>query len=438
LSDAHAGQLPRRLGLFSAVAVVVGIMIGSGIFRVPSEVATQTGTAGGVLLVWVAGGLLTLCFALLLAELGAMFPRAGGLYGFVRESWGPLPAFLFGWTYLLINPAGWAAIATVFAEYLGKFVPLTETGRRGIALGLILLLAVGNYHSVRFGATIQNVFSSLKLAALLSLALFILALGDPASGAFAQPVAWAPAGAAGFLLALVAVLWAYDGLATFCSMIGEVKEPQRNIPRALFIGVGAGMLLYLAVNVAYLYVLPLDVVARSPLVAADASARVLGAGAAALISAMVIVSTLGAVACSSMADPRVFFAMARDGNFFASIGRVHPRHETPHVAIIAATAIACAYVSIRSFEQLAATFVLGLMPFYALATLGVARLRRSRPEAPRPYRCPAYRVVLVLYVAAAATVLCNALIHAPEIAALNLGLSAAGIPVYWAWKRLRR
>ena len=438
MSEQAARQLPRRLGLYSAVAVVVGISVGSGIFRVPAEVATQSGAAGAMLLVWVAGGMLTLCFALLLAELGAMYPHAGGLYAFVREAWGPLPAFVFGWTYLLINPAGWAAIAMVFAEYLGKFVHLTDTGRRGIALGLILALSVGNYRSVRLGASIQNAFSSAKLVALLALALFILALGDPARGTFAQPVAWAPASTAGFLLALVAVLWAYDGLSTFCSMIGEVREPQRNVPRALFTGLGVVMLLYIAVNVAYLYVLPLDVIQRSPLVAADASERVLGAGAAALISALVMISTFGAVACSSMADPRVFFAMARDGNFFASIGRIHPRFETPHVAIIAATAIACAYVSIRSFEQLAATFVLGLMPFYVLATLGVARLRRTRPDVPRPYRCPAHRVVLVMYVSAAAIVLGNALIHTPEISAVNLAISAAGVPVFLVWKKFRR
>lgn len=438
MSEQPAGQLPRRLGLFSAVAVVIGIMIGSGIFRVPSGAATEAGSAGAMLLVWVAGGVLTLCFALLLAELGAMYPHAGGLYGFVRAAWGPLPAFVFGWTYLLINPAGWAAISMVFAEYLGKFVPLSEPGRRGVALGLILALAIANYHSVRLGAAIQNAFSCAKIVALLGLAFFILALGDPAGGTFAQPISWSPSSAAGFLLALVLVLWAYDGLATFCSMIGEVREPQRNVPRALLIGIGLVMLLYLAVNVAYLYVLPLDMVARSPLVAADASARVLGTGAAAVISALVMVSTLGAVACSSMADPRVFFAMARDGNFFATIGGIHPRFETPHVAIIAATAIACTYVSIRSFEQLAATFVLGLIPMYALATLGVARLRRSHPDAPRPYRCPAYRLVLVLYVAAAATVLGSALIQTPGVAAVNLGLSAAGIPAYYAWKRLRR
>lgn len=438
MSVAHTGQLPRRLNLYAAVAVVVGITVGSGIFRVPSEVATQSGAAGGMLLVWVAGGLLTLCFALLLAELGAMFPRAGGLYGFVYESWGSLPAFVFGWTYLLINPAGWAAIATVFAEYLGKFVPLTEFGRRGIALGLILLLGVVNYHSVRLGASIQNVLSSLKLLALLALALLILALGDPAGGTFAQPVAWAPTSSAGFLFALVAVLWAYDGLATFCSMIGEVKQPQRNVPRALFIGIGAVMLLYLVVNAAYLYVLPLDVVSSSPLVAADAAARVLGAGGAALISALVMVSTLGAVACVSMADPRVFFAMARDGNFFAAIGRVHPRHETPHVAIVTATAVAAAYVCIRSFEQLAATFVLGLMPFYALAVIGVWRLRRTQPEAERPYRAFGYPWTLVLYVAGVLVVLGNALIHAPKIALVNVAISLAGVPIYYVWKRFYR
>jgi amino acid transporter len=438
LSEQPAGQLPRRLGLFSAIAVVIGITIGSGIFRVPAEVATQSGAAGAMLLVWIAGGLVTLCFALLLAELGSMFPQAGGLYAFVRESWGPLPAFLFGWTYLLINPAGWAAISMVFAEYLGKFVPLTETGRRGVALCLILALSFANYRSVRLGASIQNAFSSAKLVALLALVLFILALGDPAGGTFAAPISWAPTSTAGFLIALVAVLWAYEGLATFCSMIGEVRDPQRNVPRALFIGLCLVMLLYVAANLAYLYVLPLDVVQRSPLVAADASQRVLGAGAAALISALVMISTFGAVACSSMADPRVFFAMARDGNFFASIGRIHPRFETPHVAIIAATVIACAYVSIRSFEQLAATFVLGLMPFYVLATLGVAKLRRTRPDIVRPYRCPAYGLVLVLYVTAAAIVLGNALLHAPQITAINIGISAAGIPVYFAWKKFSR
>src|SRR5262245_58586856 len=438
LNDLPAGQLPRRLSLVSAVAVIVGVTIGSGIFRVPSEVAAHAGEAGAVLGVWIAGGLLMFCFALLLAELGAMFPQAGGLYVFVREAWGPLAAFLFGWSYLLIIPAGWGAIAVVFAEYLGKYVPLAETGRRAVAIGLVLLLAAGNYRSVVVGASIQNALSLLKVVGLLALALFILALGNPAGGAYAASASGTPASAAGFLLALVAVLWAYDGPAACCSMIGEVRDPQCNVPRALFIGVGAVMLLYLSVNVAYLYILRVDVIARSPLVAADAAQQVLGAGASAMISALVMVSTLGAVAASSMSDPRVFFAMARDGNFFASTGRIHPRFRTPHVAILVATAVACAYLGIRTFEQLAATYVLGLLPFYVLAAAGVARLRRTRPDAARPYRCPGHKVALLLYVGAAAVTLGTALIHAPGITMLNIAISAAGVPVYYAWKRFAR
>ena len=438
MSEPAPGQLPRRLNLAAAVAVVAGVTIGSGIFRVPAEAAAQAGSAGGLLLVWVAGGLLTLCFALLLSELGAMYPRSGGLYVFIREAFGELAAFVYGWTFLLINPAGWAAIAMVFAEYLGKFVPMTDGSRRGVAVGLIVLLASANYRSVLLGAGIQNAFTFVKVVALVSLAIFVMTLGDPAAGSFATGFSWAPATLPGFLLALVAVLWAYEGASSFCNLAGEVKGAQRNVPRALLLGVGGVVLVYLAVNVAYLYILPLDAIQNSPLVAADAAGRVLGAGASALISGLVMVSTFGSLAGVTMSEPRLFFAMGRDRNFFAATGRVHPRYQTPHVAILAATGIACAYVSVRTFEQLAATFVLGLMPFYALAVLGVWRLRRTRPGAERPYRAFGYPWVLVLYVAAVLLVLGNALIHTPKIALVNVTISLAGIPVYFLWKKFYR
>jgi APA family basic amino acid/polyamine antiporter len=438
LSEATTGQLPRRLKLAAAVATVAGVTIGSGIFRVPAVVATQTDSAGGMLLVWVAGGLLTLCFALLLSELGAMHPRAGGLYVFIRESFGELAAFVYGWTFLLINPAGWAAISMVFAEYLGKFVPMTDFSRRSVAVSLIVLLASANYRSVLLGAGIQNVFTFLKVVALVSLAIFVMALGDPASGSFAGGISWAPATLPGFLLALVAVLWAYEGASSFCNMAGEVQNAQRNVPRALMLGVGGVMIVYLAVNVAYLYILPLDMIQNSPLVAADAAGRVLGKGATALISGLVMVSTFGALAGVTMSEPRLFYAMGRDRNFFAATGRVHPRYATPHVAIMVATGIACTYVSIRTFEQLAATFVLGLMPFYALAVIGVWRLRRTRPEADRPYRAFGYPWILFLYVAAVLLVLGNALIHTPAIALVNVAISLAGIPVFFLWKKFYR
>ena len=438
MSSKTGDQLPRRLNLATAVATVAGVTIGSGIFRVPAEVATQTGSAGGMLLVWVAGGLITLCFALLLSELGAMYPRSGGLYAFIREAFGELAAFVYGWTFLLINPAGWAAIAMVFAEYLGKFVALTDFSRRAVAVSLIVLMASANYRSVMLGASIQNVFTFVKVVALVSLAIFVMALGDPAGGAFATEIELAPATLPGFLLALVAVLWAYEGASSFCNLAGEVKSPQRNVPRALMLGVAGVMIVYLAVNVAYLYILPLPAIQGSPLVAADAARRVLGAGAASLISALVMVSTFGALAGLTMSEPRLFFAMGRDRNFFAVTGRVHPRFATPHIAIMVATGIACTYVSIRTFEQLAATFVLGLMPFYALAVIGVWRLRHTRPDVERPYRSFGYPWILVLYVAAVVLVLGNALIHTPRIALVNVAISLAGIPVYFIWKKLYR
>ena len=232
MSEPIPDQLPRRLNLAAAVATVAGVMIGSGIFRVPAEVATQTGSAGGMLLVWVAGGLLTLCFALLLSELGAMYPRSGGLYAFIREAFGELAAFVYGWTFLLINPAGWAAISMVFAEYLGKFVPMTDFSRRSVAVSLIVLLASANYRSVLLAAGIQNAVTFVKVVALVSLAIFVMTLGDPATGSFATEISWAPATLPGFLLALVAVLWAYEGASSFCNLAGEVKSAQRNVPRA--------------------------------------------------------------------------------------------------------------------------------------------------------------------------------------------------------------
>ena len=433
-----AEQLPRRLSLATAVATVVGVTIGSGIFRVPAEVATQSGSAGAMILVWVAGGLLTLGFALLLSELGAMYPRSGGLYVYIREAFGELAAFVYGWTFLLVNPAGWAAIATVFAEYLGKFVPLTDGSRRGVTVGLIVLMASANYRSVLLGAAIQNVVTFLKVVALVALILFILAFGDPAGGSFAAEIVWTPATWPGFLLALVAALWAYEGASSFCNLAGEVRDADRNVPRALMIGVGGVMIVYLAINLAYLYILPLDVIQRSPLVAADAAGKVLGAAASALISALVMVSTFGALAGVCMTEPRLYFAMGRDRNFFEATGRIHPRFKTPYVAIMVATGIACTYASIRTFGQLAATFVLGLMPFYALAVIGVWRLRRMRPDAERPYRSFGYPWALILYVAAVVLVLANALIQTPGIALINVAISLLGIPVYYLWKTFYR
>ncbi len=438
MSNENNNELPRTLGLATATATVIGAIIGSGIFRVPAEVATQTGTAGGMLLVWIVGGLLTLCLALSLSEVAALFPRAGGVYVYVRESWGNLPAFLVGWTWLLISPAGWAAIAMVCAEYVGHFLALTDTGQRLLAIAMIVLLTAANYRSVVLGAAIQNLFTFAKVVALVALVLLILSLGNPALGSFSQPVRWAPATGAGFMLALIAVLWAYDGVTNLCNLAGEITDPQRNVPRSLLMGVGAVTVIYLLINVAYLWVLPLGAVQKAPLVATAAASQVLGASASALIAALVIVSTFGALAVLSMADPRVFFAMGRDRNFFATIGQVHPTYKTPHIATLVAGGLGCVYVSVRTFEELAATFILGLVPFYALAVAGVMRLRKTHPDLPRAYRTPGYPWVPLAFILGMALMLGNALIETPIIASVNILVSLAGIPVYFVWKRFYR
>lgn len=435
--DATHTELPRRLGLVTATLTVAGIIIGSGIFRVPADVAANAGTPLAMLLVWVAGGALTLCLALSYGELATLFPRNGGTYVYVREGFGRGAAFVYGWTFLLINPSAWSAIALVFAEYAGQFVPLTDLQERLLAVTLILALAAANYTSVRLGAGIQNLATFAKAVALTTLALFVIGLGDRESGALAAGAGgFAGATVPGFLLALVAVLWAYDGAPGMCAVAGEIRDPQRNLPRAMIVGVGAVMLIYLVVNVAYLWVLPFEAVKASPLVASDAMSVVLGRVASSLVAALVMVSTFGAVAGLIMTDPRQFFAMARDGNFFSKIGALHPRFMTPHVATVFAAVIACLYVSIRTFEELAATFILGIVPFYALAAAAVLRLRRARPALVRPYRTPGYPWVPLFYVLGVVVIMVNAIVEAPVITLINIGISLAGIPVYLVWRRL--
>lgn len=435
------GVLPRRLSVWSTGAVLVGSTIGSGIFRVPSVAAAEGGTLEAVALLWVAGALLTLAGALTVAELAALFPRPGGIYVYLQEAYGNLPAFLFGWTRLLVvQPALLGGIALIFAAYLGTFVPLTDLQVRGFAVLAILIVGAANYRSVLLGAAIQNLSTLAKVVALVGLGLLVFALGDPGQGGFG------PAGSAGssfhgwgsFGVALIAVLWAYDGWADATYVAGEVKDPERSLPRALIGGFGVVVLVYLLLNAAYLYVLPLERMAASELVAAEAASAVLGGVGASLVAGLVLLSTFGALNGTMMSGPRVFFALGRDGLFFKQIGAVHPRGKTPHVAILLATVMGIGYVSVRSFEELAEAFILGLWPFFMLAVLAVFRLRRSRPELPRPYRTRGYPVVPILFLLVSGAMLLNALWAQPLSTLFSFGIIASGVPVYRIWKRARK
>jgi amino acid transporter len=427
------GRLPRRLGAWSTAAVTVGIMIGSGVFRVPAEAAAQTGSAEAMLLVWVVGGIVAMCGALSLAEVAALFPNAGGMYVYLREAYGPLTAFLFGWLYLVIIPTGAGAIALVFAEYLGRLVPMSPSQVRLVASATILLLAAAQYRSVRFGAAIQNVSTGAKVFAILALTATAFLLGAPDAGAWGggplHPVTWS-----GFGLGLVTVLWAYNGWQDVTCLSGEVRDPGRSLPRALVGGTLAVVAIYLAVNAAYLRVLPLDVMARSPLVASDMAVRLVGPAGAGLVAALVCVSTFGALNAVLMAIPRVFWAMADDGLFFRTVAAVHPRYRTPHMAVSAMAVLSIVYLVFHTFEQLIEAFILASLPFWGLSVASVLVLRRTRPDLPRPYRTPGYPIVPLLFVLAMVALVANSLHQHPEATATSIGAVAAGVPLYYGWR----
>ena len=432
-------ELRRSLGVWSATAVLVGSTIGSGIFRVPSSVAEATGAVGAASLLWILGGIIAVAGALTIAELAAMYPRSGGVFVYIREAWGPLPAFLFGWTELIvIRPSALGAIAMIFAAYTRTFFPdLTDVQVRIIAACAIALLAATNYRSLLWAAVIENTTTAAKVLALVGLAVVAFIFGDFATGALAGPISFSPLSWGGFGVALIAVMWAYDGWADLTFIAGEVKDPGRTLPRALLGGTAIIMLVYLAVNLAYLFVLTLDEMAGSSLVAADTATRIFGRAGAAVVGSLVMLSAFGALTGSMMTGPRIFWAMADDRLFFKPIAAVHPKFGTPHVAILLAALLGILYVSIRTFEQLADAFILGIWPFYALAVGAVFILRRRRPDAARPYRTVGYPLVPLIFLVASVGMLLNAVIEQPVSTLIGFGAILAGVPVYYVWQRRR-
>jgi amino acid transporter len=430
-------ELPRRLSLTSTIAVTVGLIVGSGIFRAPSSVAEATGSVSTITLVWVIGGLVTLCLALCVAELSTMFPRAGGAFAYLRESFGPATAFAYGWTYLLIiTPTAWATIALVFAEYCRAFVTVSPGGVRMLATVAITFVTMVNVVSVRLSAAIQNVATSAKMLALVAIISVLFAFGDGSHGAFANGSAGAAISLNGFVVGLVTALWAYDGVVPASSVFGEVRDPARTLPRALVAAVLAVTVIYLGMNAALLYVMPVSAVAVSKLVAADAMRAIAGQTGASIVAAAVLLTTFGALASAALCDPRVMFATAREGLFFRSVARVHPRFETPYVAVLLSGVLAIAWVWARNLEQLAAQFVLGLWPFYALMVVGLLRLRAKRPDAARPYRVPLYPWVPLACVAGSFVLLGGSFIELPGVSTVNVSIIAVAFPIYLAWRAM--
>jgi basic amino acid/polyamine antiporter, APA family len=437
-----ANELPRKLGLWSCIAVVVGITIGSGIFRTPASVTNRLPGPAAIFTVWIAGGVVAMCGALTLSEVAGAFPETGGIFVFIRRSWGRLPAFLFGWAELaVIRAAAVGAIATTFAEYFLRVLGFDpgvapyDNWVHYVAAMAIAIISALNYVGVRWGSFVQNVTAVAKFFGLLFIVVAAIAIGIPKTGGHFTPIA--PAGSfaiAPFGLALVSVLWAYDGWADLAFISGEVKDPGRNLPRALILGTLAVIGIYVLANIAYLGVMSVDDVRHSKLVAADVAFRLIGPAGVTFISLTVMLSTLGTLNGSILTNPRVFFAMAADGLLFRKIAAVHPRHQTPYVAILLTAALGIIFVLLRTFEQLADTFVTAILPFYALgvASIFVFR-RRSAAEYSPSFRAPLYPFAPILFVLATIYLLGNALIDPssrwPTLAIF--GVILAGIPVYY-------
>jgi APA family basic amino acid/polyamine antiporter len=429
--DAYGERLPRSVGLLGAVAVLVGTTIGSGIFRVPATVASRLGDPTWFLIAWVLGGLLALFGALTLAELASMYPRSGGVFAFLEEGVGPLPAFLFGWSQLVvIRASALGAIATIFAEYLGYFIPLSSRAVQYVAALVILAVGLLNYVGVKRAGAVMNVATIAKYGAMVLLVLLAFSSGAGEASHFAS-------NGTGFQLslmgtAIVPIMWAYDGWADLTYMSGEVKDPNRTLPRALIIGTLLIIAIYLSVNAAYLYLVPLGEMAGQPLIASTAANRIplLGGAGGAMIAAVVMLSTFSSVNGSMMTSPRIFFAMADRGLFFKGIARVSPRFQSPSAAIWLATGLGVTYVLFNNFQQLADKFVLGIWPFYIVAVVGVFLLRRRLPNAERPYRAFGYPVIPAVFLIAATFMVVNALVTDPVNTGITFAIILAGVPVY--------
>jgi basic amino acid/polyamine antiporter, APA family len=434
--DAWGERLPRTVGLVDAVAVLIGVTIGSGIFRVPATIAAQLHTPGAVLLCWVLGGVIALCGALTIAELAGALPRSGGIFAWLLESFGPLPAFVFGWTELaVIRAASLGATSTIFAEYLGYFIPLSPMQVRYVAAGVILAIGAMNYLGVRRAATVMSIATVAKYVAVMGLGL--LAFTASGGGASHFNSAWA-GGVHPSLMAsaLIPVMWTYDGWADLSFMGGEVRNPQRTLPLALIVGTACVMAVYLVVNVGFMFVLTLPEMASSRLIAASVAERIpfFGGAGAAVISAVVLLSTFSGLNGTMMTGPRIFFAMAERGLFFHAVARVSPRFQSPSAAIWLATALGIFYVLQNDFAQLADKFVLGIWPFYALSVLGVFVLRRKRPELTRPYLAWGYPVVPALFLLASLGMVANALWTQPRDTGVTLLIILAGVPLFYLWR----
>ena len=448
---AGAPSLVRRLGVWDGVLVTIGSVLGTGIFLTTADVARAVPHAGLVLLAWVAGGVLTLAGALTYAELGVLFPKAGGQYHYLKEAYGPLWGFLFGWTSFLITMSGGiATLAVGFGEYLGFFVPFFATkhvlfalpigswtwtvngGQLAGALAIVAITAV-NCLGLKEGAFVQNAVTVVKVASIVGLAALGLFAAPQTTPDYTAPL---PTGGllAAFGVAMIAVLWSYDGWYGFTFLAGETREPARSLPWGLVGGTLAVTALYVLMNLVYLRALPVAQMADTGRIGETAASVLFGPWGARIISAAVLVSTFGCLSSTILYAARIYLPMAQDGLFFRSLAVVHPKHLVPVGCLLAQGVCAVAQVSSGTYEQLYTYVVFALFLFHAATGAAVLVLRRTRPDAPRPYRTWGYPFVPLLFVATSLAFVVNTLVEKPVESGIGLAIVALGVPAYAFWR----
>lgn len=437
MTPENAPALRRAIGLRHATAMVVGTIIGASIFVQPSEVTSAVPSVGGIVLVWLASGVLTLFGALVCAELASIFAQSGGVYVYLREAFSPALGFLWGWAMFWVMHAGIiAAIAVVFARYLAYFAPLGDVGVKAVAVGCIALLSAINVFGVKPGTLVQTLITAGKAAAIVVIIVLGFVLGARLPEHFiAGDLAATGFTVKDFLRAMIAGLFAFGGWHMVTYNAEETLAPRRTIPRALILGVVVVTVCYMAMNTVYLYVLPLDEVAASTRIAADAADALVGSGGGALMAGLVVFSTFGAVSGIILAGPRVYYAMARDGLLFAWMGRIHPRFRTPAVAIAMQGLWASILVITGTYRDLFTRVIYTEWIFFGLMAVGLLLLRR-RPGLTRGY--VVWRVVPALFALFSFVIVFNQVISDPGESLVGLSFVAAGLPVYVLWIRNRK
>ena len=431
-------KLARVLTLLDATMINAGGIIGSGIFMVPATIALLTGSTSLILAVWVFGGLISLFGALSIAELGAAMPRAGGQFVYLNEAYGPVWGYLYGWSCVaVINTASIAAVGVAFSEYLGFFFPLSTMGIKSVAILSVILLTIINILDVKSGARAQNIFTLLKIGAIFG----IISLGLVMDGGSAEniqpfyPDRPLPALVGPLGLAMVSVLWTYDGWIFITYVAGEVKNPGRNIPLSLVFCMLIVISIYLLINFVFTYTLGIGAMGTSTLVASDSAFIFLGEKGAVLVSIIILISLLGANNGFILTSARINYAMARNRLFFQQAAKVHPKFKSPANALIIQAVWACALTFSGTYNQLITYIIFASWIFYAMSCAAVIILRKKRPEMKRPYKTPGYPYIPIIFILFAVFLTFNTILEAPRDAAVGAGIILAGLPFYFTGKK---